>query len=103
MEYRNPSITGATLAITLAIVNAACALGVVLWPEQAISFANTWAHGVDFMAIKATAPITFGRFVYGLVGIAALGFIVGFLYASVYNLLSGATRKRSIRAAAASR
>lgn len=100
MERHNPVVTGATLAITPAILNSVCVLAVVLWPDQAISFANAWSHGVDFTIIKATTPITLGSFLYGLVRIAGVGFVIGVVYAWVYNLLNRTRRPRSAGVAA---
>jgi len=101
METRNPIVTGATLAITLVLINAACAVVVMLWPDQVISLANAIAHGLDFSTVKATTPMALGRFLYGLVGVGAIGFITGAVYAAVYNVLNR-TSRRSTRVTAVS-
>jgi 2TM family of unknown function (DUF5676) len=77
--------TGTAVAVTAALLNSLCAVAVALWPEESIRFANTWIHGLDLQMIKATAPLTLPAFLRGLIGIAAIGFITGVVYAWVYN------------------
>jgi 2TM family of unknown function (DUF5676) len=79
--------TGTAVAVTAALLNSLCAVGVALWPEESIRFANTWMHGLDLQMIKATAPPMLTGFLRGLIGIAAIGFITGVVYAWVYNQL----------------
>ncbi len=86
--------TGLALAVTAALLNALCAAVVALWPVQAIAFANAWAHGLDLQLIRATAPMTLPGFLYGLIGIAAIGFVVGAVYAWVYNQVRNIGRAR---------
>jgi hypothetical protein len=77
--------TGTAVAVTAALLNSLCAVAVALWPEESIRFANSWMHGLDLQMIKATAPATLTAFLRGLIGIAAIGFITGVVYAWVYN------------------
>lgn len=42
-------------------------------------------HGVDLQLIRATAPLTLSGFLYGLIGLAAISFVVGVVYAWLYN------------------
>ena len=79
--------TGCALAITAVLLNGVCAALVALWPAVSISFANAWMHGVDLQLIQVTAPLTLGRFFYGLICLAAISWVVGAVYASVYNRL----------------
>ena len=79
--------TGVALAATFAAVNAICAILVSIWPVQAIDLANAWMHGLDLHSIRATAPLSWGRVAYGVVGISVVGFLVGTLYAWIYNLI----------------
>ena len=62
--------SGLALAITLALLNSVCAISVNLWPQQAIAFANTWAHGLDLKPLMADSSLTVARFTYGLIGLA---------------------------------
>jgi len=77
--------SGLALAITLVLLNSACAVLVGLWPQQAIAFANTWAHGLDLTPLMSETPMTFARFMYGLVGLSVIGFVIGAVYAWLYN------------------
>lgn len=77
--------TGAALAITAVLLNGVCAALIALWPAESIGFANAWMHGVDLQLVRATEPLTLGGFFYGLIGLAAISFVVGVVYAWVYN------------------
>ena len=79
--------TGSALGITAVLLNGVCAALIALWPEESISFANAWMHGVDLQLIRATESLTLGGFFYGLIGLAASSFVVGVVYAWVYNQL----------------
>jgi small-conductance mechanosensitive channel len=79
--------TGSALAVTVALLYILCALAVALWPDGTIEFLNSWVHGVDLKAMKATTPMTFGKFLYGLVTIALVAFAVGVVYAWCYNFV----------------
>lgn len=84
--------TGFALAITAVLLNGVCAALIALWPAESISFANAWMHGVDLQLIRATAPLTLGGFFYGVIGLAAISFVVGVVYAWVYNALQRLSR-----------
>lgn len=87
--------TGSALAITMVVLNSLCAAAVVLWPAQSIGLVNAWMHGVDLQLIRATAPLTLARFLYGLLGIAAIGFLTGVVYAWTYNHVHDAFRAQA--------
>jgi hypothetical protein len=36
-------------------------------PDATVGFFNAFMHGLDLNAIRSTAPITFGRVLYGIV------------------------------------
>jgi hypothetical protein len=89
MDRLNPWILGTTAAITFSILSTICALAVVLFPDGTIGFFNAWFHGLDLTLLKPPGgrPLTLGQFVYGLFGVAVTSFIVGAVFATVYNLL----------------
>lgn len=89
MDRLNPWIIGAAATITFSIVFTVCALAVALFPDGTVSFFNAWFHGLDLNLLKPPGgrPLTFGQFFYGLVGVAATSFVVGTLFAAVYNLI----------------
>ena len=85
MEKLNVLGTGVALAVTLALLNAVCAVVVNLWPAQAIAFANAWMHGLDLRPLMSDLPLSLARFAYGLVGLSVIGFLIGTVYAWLYN------------------
>jgi predicted outer membrane lipoprotein len=89
MDRLNPWILGTTAATTFSIVSTICALAVVLFPDGTMGFFNTWFHGLDLRLLKPPGgqTLTLGQFFYGLVGVAATSFVVGTLFAAVYNLI----------------
>lgn len=87
MERLHPITVGSAMAITLAIVNTVCALIVWLWPEAALGIIGSFAHGLDFRAVQSAEPLELGRFLIGLISIAAIGFVLGAVYAWSYNAL----------------
>ena len=87
MKKTDVLATGSALAVTVALLYVLRALAVALWPNGTIEFLNSWVHGVDLKAMKATAPMTFGKFVYGLVTIMIVAFAAGVVYAWCYNFV----------------
>ena len=87
MERLNPWIIGCAASITFSIVFTVCALAVALFPDDTISFFNAWFHGLDLTLLKPPGgrPLTFGQFFYGLLGVVAMSFVVGTLFAAVHN------------------
>jgi len=88
MDKLNTLSVGLSAAITAAILSALCAAAFAAWPDATIDFFNSWMHGLDLSKARSTAPITVGRVLYGLIGIAIVGFVAGVVFASMHNLLS---------------
>jgi hypothetical protein len=74
----------------------ACALAVVLFPDGAIGFFNTWFHGLDLALLKPPGgrPLTLSQFLYGLLSAAVVSFALAATLAAFYNLFAHA-RTRS--------
>lgn len=89
MDKLNPWALGTALAITMAIVFAACAAALALWPGPTLEFFNAWFHGLDLRLLVPPGgrPLTLGQFFYGLTGVIAAGFGAGALFAVVYRLV----------------
>ena len=87
MDKLNPFSVGLATAVTLASVNALCAAAVALWPDATLDFFNSFAHGLDLKPLKSTEPLALGRFLFGLVGLAVVGFVAGSFFAWTYNLI----------------
>ena len=73
------------LAGTMGFVYVACALLVGLFPEVSKAVAVSWFHGFDLGKIWEAAPR--GNFVLGLITATAGSWVVGYLFAWLYNKL----------------
>lgn len=88
MEKLNVWAVGGALAITFTAMYALCAAAFALAPGATLEFFNAWFHGLNLASLQAGAkPFTAGVFLYGLVGIAAMAFASGVVFAASYNLL----------------
>jgi hypothetical protein len=88
MEKLNPWVMGAALAVTFVVVYALCAAAFAIAPTATIGFFNAWFHGLNLAGLQTGAkPFTFGVFLYGTTGIAAVAFVCGVVFATSYNLL----------------
>lgn len=81
----SPHPTGFALGITAGVVYALCAAAVAHWPSGTIQFFNNWFHGMDITRLASEKTLTFGNFFGGLIGIVVFGYLVGLLYAWIYN------------------
>lgn len=79
---------GIALAVTLALISGLCALAFVLAPDATLDFFSAFMHGLDLKAIKSHEPISFGRVLFGMIGLSIVGFIVGFVFAWIYNVVN---------------
>jgi len=69
--------TGLAVAVTATLLSYLCVA--VAAVGQAIAFATARMHGSDPQLIRATSPMTLAEFLYGLIAIAAIGFVIGAL------------------------
>jgi len=88
MDKLHPLHVGAALALAAVLLNALCAVLVLLFPDGAIDFVNAWSHGLDLRPLKSARPATWASFMYGLFGVALVGFVAGTVFAGCYNLLA---------------
>ena len=95
MENVRPWITGAAFAVVIAAVYVACAVAVVVFPDGALSFLNTWAHGIDLSLIKRPAAhaLTAGDWAVGFVTAAIAGFLAGALFGWTRNAFARLSAK----------
>lgn len=91
-HYVHP--TGLAAATTAGIIYVVCAALVSLWPLQTIQFFSNWLHGIDLSGILTVQPLSVGRFFIGLISIVVFFYIVGALYAWLYNLCVWHCKKR---------
>ena len=83
-------LDGKRVALSLAIVSGiayiVCALLIAIAPEGTLSFFGALFHGIDITKIAAT-NLTIGSTILGFVEIIVLGYILGWLFAVIYNKL----------------
>ncbi len=90
MEKLDSNIVGKTLAVVAAVVSAVCWLLIVAGGNAVLNFMNKLFHGIDLMKIaKAT---TFADLIWSVVVWAVVGYLIGLLFASVYNTFASKQR-----------
>ncbi len=82
----NPKLVSLSLAIVSVTLSILCAVLIALAPEAALNFFGSIFHGIDIA--KITVPVAFSGVLTGLIAIAVVAFITGWLFAEVYNYLS---------------
>ena len=88
MEKVNTAGAGIALAVTFALLSALCAFFFAIAPDATINFFGSFMHGLDLNAVKSTAPISLGRVLYGVIGLAVVGFLAGLVFAWTYNAVN---------------
>ena len=81
MDKVNTLGAGIALAVTLALMSAVCAIAFVLAPDATLDFFSAFMHGLDLKTVKAATPLSFGRVLYGIIGLSVVGFLAGFVFA----------------------
>ena len=85
----NPWTVGTAVTVAMAMTCTACAIAYSVLPEGTIAFFNSWLHGLDLSLLRSRdRPFTIYGFLYGLFGISFASFLIGAVYALVYNQLS---------------
>ncbi len=87
MDRLNPWRVGSATALTAGTASLICAVAVWLFPEGAVSFVNSWTHGLDLAVIRSNKPLTLDSYGYGLFNVTLTGYFVGVLFAGCYNLV----------------
>jgi len=80
---------GLALALTSAIVYVVCYVAVLVWPRQAMNVLNDWFHTVDFSQISVQPSFSALSFFRGLVEVAVFMYIVGVIFAVIYDMCVG--------------
>ena len=83
----NAKATGYTLASVAGIVSLACLLLIVIAKEFTINLFGAIFHGIDLNQIEAS-NITIGSAILGFVEVIVIGFVLGWLFAVIYNKLN---------------
>lgn len=85
MDKLNPGVIALTLGSVSGIFYLACVLLFAVAPRAGIKLANTMVHGLDLTSIMRASMAPLGTILVGLVEIAILGYLVGGLFAVIYN------------------
>lgn len=89
MKPLNPLKFGIAMAITLAGLNAVCALALVVAPDATLSVFNSFMHGVDLSRLVPPGgkPTTLTQVLGGMLAIGVVGMVVGSTLAALYNAM----------------
>ena len=87
MDKVNSLGAGIALAVTFALLSALCAVAFVLAPDATLDFFGAFMHGLDLKSVKAIAPLSLGKVLYGILGLSIVGFIAGFSFAWTHNVI----------------
>src|SRR3989344_71706 len=79
--------TANAAAATTAIVYVVCRLLVGLFPDFLMNVARSWFHGIDISKISAWNLST-ESFILGIVSATITAWLVGYLFAKLYNYFS---------------
>ena len=83
----NPTATANALATTSGVFYIACRLLVSLLPDFSFSIAQSWFHGLG-IAQSGSWNLSLESFLVGLISFTVLAWVIGYLFASVYNYFS---------------
>jgi len=82
----SPKLVSFSLVIVSVVLSLVCAFLIALAPEATLNFFGSIFHGIDMT--KIAASVTLSGILTGLVAVVIIAFIVGWLFAVVYNYLS---------------
>jgi len=83
----SPNLVAWSLAAVAGIANVACAILFTAAPEQTLNFFNGLFHGIDLTGI-VRIDIILGSMVLGFFETVISAFILGWLFATIYNNLA---------------
>lgn len=81
----NPITTANAVGATTAIIFVVCRIGVGLFPDLSFTLAQSWFHGIELTKLGSW-NLTAESFVLGLVSATIGAWLVGYLFANLYNL-----------------
>lgn len=80
--------TANAAAVTVAFIAVVCALAIILAPDLSLGIAQSWFHGIDLAKVRIEPTFTLGPLIYGWVTATIGGWIVGYVFATAYNLFA---------------
>ena len=91
-EKLNAKLVSCTLACTSSILYILCAALFAINPGAILNLFQYMFHGIDISKI-ASDEISIAGFLIGLVLVAAMSLITGWLFAVIYNYLSAKIKR----------
>ena len=85
----NPMATANAMAMTVAFIAVVCALAIILAPDLSLGIAQSWFHGIDLEKVRTVVNPSLGSILYGWITATIGGWVVGYVFASAYNLFAG--------------
>ena len=79
--------TANALAVTAGIISLVCYILILIAPVGTISFFGAIFHGIDMSKI-AVESVSIGNGLLGVIEAIILGWIIGWLFAKIYNSMS---------------
>lgn len=80
----SPKATANAAATTVAIIYIVCRVGVSLFPDLSMTIAQSWFHGIQLTQLNEL-NFSLDSFLLGLVTSTIGAWLVGYLFASLYN------------------
>ncbi len=84
MDRLEPKVVALSLASISALFYVACVLFLMAVPGAGVRFFANMFHGIDLTQIAA-GSVSLGNAVVGLIELVILAFIIGWLFAAIYN------------------
>ncbi|KKQ29872.1 MAG: hypothetical protein A3H17_01740 [Candidatus Levybacteria bacterium RIFCSPLOWO2_12_FULL_37_14] len=72
------------LAVTTAIIYAACRILVGIFPDAFFTIAQSWFHGIGFNKLSAES-LTMSSLLLGLISSTITAWVVGYIFIKVYK------------------
>lgn len=86
ISYIHPHPTGLALGLTAGIVYLGCVFIAALRPTFSFNIMRFWFHSVDLERMYMQPQITMYSFIIGLITVVVFFYVVGAIFAGMYNL-----------------
>lgn len=88
----SPVVISNALAVTTAIIYVLCRVLVGLFPDLFFTIAQSWFHGIELSRLDSW-NLTTSSFILGIVSSIVTSWVVGYIFANVYNYFAKGTKK----------
>lgn len=82
-EKLNPKVVSFSLLVVSVIISLLCAVFIAAAPEASLKFFGSIFHGIDIT--KIATSVTLSGVLAGLIAIAVIALVTGWLFAAIYN------------------